>query len=507
MIFYLYYRVSPGYTPGVRRLQKDPAAPEIEVLSYDEVLARPTLRRGTYIFTNIDLLSTAALTEAARLFRRLGENGCRVLNDPARVRTRFALLRALHRAGLNPINAYPAEEGAQSARFPVFIRIADAHDGPLSDLLWDQSALDAAIEAAVVAGFPRSTILIVEFAAQPIRPGVFRKSSVYRVGDRFISDIWWYGTHWGVKGDRDGLADQELYKGELQMMRESPYVQDLAGVFALANIDYGRLDFGLVDESPCVFEINTSPELFGPRHHPIPERVESINLRWTELLAAFHEIDTELGTSQELVEVAGTSIEALQGAGVISSALYLHDLRLSKEHAKRGNLSAALELAKIAVAGNPDNIKALSNLSRILAKQSLYEEAIAVSLRVVELSPRRATERRYLAQLLLKVDRFEEARDQLLEALRGEPHWKTHLLLSCVYRNLGAFEGERDQLLDALALGGHDWNIYLLLSRAYSKLGDGSAALAAARRASELAPDESTVTTWLQRLGGKSSGG
>ena len=259
------------------------------------------------------------------------------------MRTRFALLRKLHQAGINPINAYLAEEAECPKRFPVFIRIADDHLGSLSDLIWDQSALDAAIEAAVVGGFPRSTILIVEYAAQPIRPGVFRKSSVYRVGDQFIPDIWWYETSWDIKGDRDELADEGLYKEELQMMRENSFAKNAVTAFALANIDYGRLDFGLVDGRPCIYEINTYPTLYGPRRHPIPERVESINLRWARLLGAFRAIDTEADCSQELVEVAGMSIKALTEANAVSPALRFHHLRLSQEHARRGNLSAALE--------------------------------------------------------------------------------------------------------------------------------------------------------------------
>src|SRR5262245_3435604 len=183
-------------------IERDAAAPKVTVLPYDEALVQPALPKATYVFTDFDRLNTNDLVEAARLFRRLEENGCRVLNDPARVRTRFALLRGLYRSGLNPINAYSAEEDNRPTRYPVFIRIGDGHDGTLTGLLWDQSELDLAIEAAIVAGFPQSRILIIEYAAQPIRPGVFRKSSVYRVGDYFITDICWHDTFWEVKSDR-----------------------------------------------------------------------------------------------------------------------------------------------------------------------------------------------------------------------------------------------------------------------------------------------------------------
>ena len=464
MIFFIR---SCGYESGLKPLRDDPAAPDIQLLHYDEVLAKRSLVRGTYVFTDIDRLSTAALTEAARLFRRLQENGCTVLNDPARVRTRSSLLRKLHQEGINPINAYRADDAECPKRFPVFIRIADDHRGSLSDLICDQVALDAAIEAAVVDGFPRSTILIVEYAAQPIRPGVFRKSSVYRVGDQFIPDIWWYDTSWDIKGDRDGLAEEGLYKEELQMMREYSFAKEIVDAFGIANIDYGRLDFGSVDGKPCIYEINTYPTLYGPRPHPIRERAESINLRWTRLLAAFHAIDTEAPASQESVDVAGISVEALTKANAVSSALRFHHLRLSQEHARRGNLSAALEWAESQVAAKPNSVKALAHFSRLLVKHNRIDEAIAASVRVLEVSPRLASERAYLVNLLWKSRRFEEARDQLLEGL---------------------------------ALDGDQWQAQLLLSRVYKKLGDKSAAFDAATRASELAPDEPSVAEWKGRF-------
>ena len=89
MIFFL---SAVGQESGIQPLQDDPAAPKVKLLRYKEVLGKPQLPRGTYIFTGAERLSTTDLIEATALYRRLKENGCRVLNDPGRVRTRFALL-------------------------------------------------------------------------------------------------------------------------------------------------------------------------------------------------------------------------------------------------------------------------------------------------------------------------------------------------------------------------------------------------------------------------------
>ena len=147
-----------GEERSARTLQREPSAPKVVSLVYEEVLFSTCLPKATYIFTDIDRLSTPDRLEAARVFRRLAENGCRVLNDPAKVRTRFSLLRGLNNAGLNKINAYSPDEGPQNYEFPVFIRVGDGHDRPLSDLILNQTDLEMAIEAAVIAGIPRSSI-------------------------------------------------------------------------------------------------------------------------------------------------------------------------------------------------------------------------------------------------------------------------------------------------------------------------------------------------------------
>ena len=287
-----------GYDFTLQALLSDATAPQISTLSYDRVLKKSTLPKATYVFTDIDRLNTKNLIKAARLYRRLQETGCRVLNDPARVRTRFPLLRGLYRAGLNPINAYLVEENPTPDRFPVFIRVADGHDSPLSDLIYDQAELDRAIEAAVVAGVPRSAILIVEYAAEPIRPGVFRKSSVFRVGDHFIRDVNWHGSSWVVKGDQFSLTDEDLYNEELDEMRKNSCTKAIQAAFDFASIDFGRADFGMVQGKSVVYEINTNPMFFGQRDHPVMQRVESVKIKWGLLLASLHAIDSKPETRQ-----------------------------------------------------------------------------------------------------------------------------------------------------------------------------------------------------------------
>ncbi len=492
-----------GYEHCLRPVQEDDGAPAVEVLRYEEVLEKETLPRTTYLFTDFDRLNTAVRSEAARLFLRLKEAGCRVFNNPARVRTRFSLLRALHRAGLNPIDVYLADEGVSPRRYPVFIRVGDDHKGSLSELLPDQAALDAAIEGAVASGVPRSEILIVEYCAQEVRPGIYRKSSVYRVADRFVRDIWWFGRFWDIKGDIDNLIEPEFYEAELAELRENRVPDKVREAFRIAEIDFGRLDFGVIDDDICIYEINTHPTFFGPRKHASPARVESIQLRWSRLLDAFHAIDAN-GQDGQVVETKGCSIAALREAASLSPALRFIDLRLSREHASRGEAAQALAAARAELSKNPQSTKAIANLAELAIEQNLTEEAISLLERLAADAPRRLVTWRRLARLLRKAGRLDEARDRLIRGLSlADGTWPAYLELAWIQRDLGEFEAALASGERALALaadGEEPWRVYILLAWVRKDLGNPEEALVAAKKALALAPENEQVRKLVRTI-------
>ena len=287
------FLTTTGYDFTLKSLRNDPGAPPISTLTYRRALKKSALPEATYVFTDIDRLNARDLIAAASLFRRLQQEGRRVLNDPARVQVRFPLLRALYRSGINPFNVYSVEEEDKPERFPVFLRLSSGHDAPLSDLIFDQDALERAIAAAVSFGFPRHALMVVEYAAEPIRPGLFRKLSVFRIGDEFIPHVCVHDTSWMVKLGRAGVAGQDLYEEELKFMQENTFADRLKPVFAIADIDYGRADFGLVGGRICVYEINTNPQVNPITTHPFAPRIESGRLWWEGFKAALHRLDAE----------------------------------------------------------------------------------------------------------------------------------------------------------------------------------------------------------------------
>jgi hypothetical protein len=132
------FLTTSGYDFTLKSLRNDPGAPPISTLTYRQALKESALPEAAYVFTDIDRLSTRDLIAAAGLYRRLQQEGRRVLNDPARVQVPFPLLRALYRCGINPFNVYSVEEGDKPERFPVFLRLSSGHEAPLSDLLFGQ---------------------------------------------------------------------------------------------------------------------------------------------------------------------------------------------------------------------------------------------------------------------------------------------------------------------------------------------------------------------------------
>jgi hypothetical protein len=265
----------------------------VRVASYEELLKRPGELGVTYVFTDFDRLSLWRLVQAGFLFRQLKHQGCRVLNDPARIPHRFGLLRLLHREGINGFNAYRVDELVMPQRWPVFLRLEGSHSRPRSPLLADPDALRRAIGRAVQRGFPAAALLIVEYAAEPVRPGLFRRLSVFRIGDRLIGYTCAHEDKWVVKYGTPGIAPPELYEEEYAIVRDNPYGEAMRKCFDLAAVEYGRIDFGLVAGRPQIYEINTNPQvLLRPKPNPAARRNDSNDLFRENYLDALRELDT-----------------------------------------------------------------------------------------------------------------------------------------------------------------------------------------------------------------------
>ncbi|HEU4653043.1 MAG TPA: hypothetical protein VFS47_03605 [Steroidobacteraceae bacterium] len=262
---YTHEPVARVQSPGLR----------VNLCSYPMLFSRKVHAKATYVFTDMDRLSIRDLSRAARLFRTLKDSGSRVLNDPARWLDRAALLRRLHTLGLNQFCAYRVEENPQPARWPVFLRTEGDHGYPVGDLIHSQTELDAAIESAITAGSPVSALIVVEYAAEPVRSGLFRKLAAFRIGSYGVAHTCVHEDKWVVKYGKEGVAPPELYEEEFRIVTTNPFWPRLEKVFETAGIEYGRVDFGLVNGQVQVYEINTNPQVKFLTEHPSAWRKRS----------------------------------------------------------------------------------------------------------------------------------------------------------------------------------------------------------------------------------------
>ncbi len=266
-------------------------------LSYDELFAAGTLPGGTYVFTDIERLPAYELTLAAEIYRAMARRPSvfRPINNPARVRVRYALLRALHQAGLNGFDAYRADGQPRPVRFPVFIRSSWNHETALTGLLPDQRALDDALAALEAQAIPLSGLLVLEFCGEPVQPGVFRRLTAFRLGDAVLLDMPVTEDRWMVKYGTAGLATPAMYQDDDDMVRTNRHADVLMRAFELARIEWGRADFGLVDGRPQIYEINTNPNVPHPEPHASATRMATTEFAWRRLTrhiaAAVHRPD------------------------------------------------------------------------------------------------------------------------------------------------------------------------------------------------------------------------
>jgi hypothetical protein len=298
------FLLTGGHRYTLEDVRKSCRNPVVDISHYEDLVRIRRLRRGTYVFTDLDRLSQGELEEASGLYLRLANAGVPVLNNPAKVKLRYPLLRALHQAGLNDFNVYRARELPSTLRFPVFIRKDCGHGFPLSELLATREEVEKTIECAVAGGIPEDNLIIIEYAGEEVRAGQYRKLAAFRVGPSIVPHFSVNDRHWLVKYGRSDMKIDDLYEEEREMLRKNPHAEHLTKVFDVAQIDYGRADFGFYKGRIQVFEINTNPTIPAPEDHISPVRIENMKVAWNNYLEALRKIDSDSNSSVKLQETS-----------------------------------------------------------------------------------------------------------------------------------------------------------------------------------------------------------
>jgi hypothetical protein len=235
------------------------------VVPYERAFEEQALSPGTYIFADVDRLSYPDLHAATELWQRLAELGpnVRLLNDPVRVLRRYDLLRMLHAEGINTFNVFRVPDPLSPQptiplRFPVFLREAIEHTGKLTDLLHTWEDVCHAVRELTSRGqYSPEGLLIVEWCDTSDSAGVFRKCSAFVIGEAIVARELFCSRDWLVKNFV--LVEAKYLREAREFIAQNPHETFLTDIARRANIEYGRIDYGLLDGRPQVWEINLNP--------------------------------------------------------------------------------------------------------------------------------------------------------------------------------------------------------------------------------------------------------
>jgi hypothetical protein len=275
-------------------------ADRVNVIEYDDLCGLTGIPVGSTVFAAVDQMPRAAMDAAAQICDRmalaLGRPG--VLNDPRKVLRRFELLSRLHETGCNRFKSIRAGDDPSGLNYPVFIREEDQHSGSLTPLLADRRALERALGEMVFRGLRPSRLLIVEFCDTSGADGLFRKYSAMKIGDAIVPRHLHISRDWVTKSSSTVL-DEVAVREELTFFEQHPHEQWLRQVFETAQIEYGRIDYGIYHGRPQVWEINTNPTLSrrvgrpprgqGDPFRPLRDR--NLALAHQRMLDAFRRLD------------------------------------------------------------------------------------------------------------------------------------------------------------------------------------------------------------------------
>lgn len=293
MIYYLSKQEVIGYTIATfLGSWAGEIARHIRLISYENAFRMRTLRVGTYIFSDIDRLSPKETEKAAHLWNTLSNSGegVRLLNHPVRSLRRYELLRRLHEQRVNDFNVYRLTEKWRPERFPVFIRGENDHDGPITPVLRTQAELDQAIERLVIEGRSRDNKVIVEYCDAADSHGVHHKYGAYIVGEEIVPRSLMFGQDWVLKGASIEFLGEPYIEKERRYLEDNPHASIIRPIFEMAEIQYGRMDYAVVDGQVRVFEINTNPAPYGRRARD-PARLRTSDAFARRFEAALQAID------------------------------------------------------------------------------------------------------------------------------------------------------------------------------------------------------------------------
>jgi hypothetical protein len=272
-----------------------PGAPAFATQLYSAMRRGRRMTAAVVVFCDVERIGPEIEDKAAALAQtwdRLAPAPL-LLNRPPNAMRRYPLMKALKVAGINQHDVARLDdpEGLARIRFPCFVRYENGHLARgQPELIQDEKGLVAAIGAMKLRGETLYGKIAVEYADVRDAHGDHVKYSYFRIGRTLIPSHRFAGPHWFVKSASPEFLEQrpDAIAAERQFLEEAPFQDEIARVFDIAGVDYGRVDFGLrSDGGVHVFEINTNPRhpLLREAYHGRQDLVRTVKTRLGEALS------------------------------------------------------------------------------------------------------------------------------------------------------------------------------------------------------------------------------
>ncbi len=258
----------------------------LKVHTYSELFTISRLPPGALVFCDLERLGPDSLDIAASICKAIQEQSPNtpILNYPGAVKTRYSLHKTLYEMQQNDFRTFRASESIATLRFPCFIREECDHTGALTRLVETPSQLYSALAQVRLRGYRLHNLLITEFCDTADQGGIIRKYSAFAVGGKIIPRHIFFSTNWLIKNS--DIIENSTVREESQYLHTNPHLGPLQQIFAVANIDFGRIDYGVdAGGNLQVWEINTNPVLLRRKQEYQESRL-ALQYEFAELLAS-----------------------------------------------------------------------------------------------------------------------------------------------------------------------------------------------------------------------------
>lgn len=259
----------------------------IQLRSYESLFRSPVSVDDVIIFSDLERLTFFEQYLATWFCRQIHNKQKKVLvlNRPSRVMTRRKLLQTLHAKGINSFAIHRIWQQQHVTRFPVFIRQNSDHQGNITPLLYTQAELKAAIKSLPLSRKLRwHDLLIIEYV-HTATDGIFRKYSVMRIGPYLVPKHVFFSKNWVQK--YADLISTDLVAEEVEFLSNFPHRNKIEEIFEIAGIEYGRIDYSIVNGQIQVWEINTNPTLMPEPKDINKQRLQGQSESAQQMIAAF----------------------------------------------------------------------------------------------------------------------------------------------------------------------------------------------------------------------------